>query len=122
MSATSAVPFLYSKFRAARPAFWALNDDLLKTVMARRKMIPRMRGFYRPVRIVFGDGDPWMNKGVARKFHELFPNSELSLLPGARHYVQVDQPEEVAYLILADSRPSAEAEGSSDAPGPGASP
>jgi hypothetical protein len=37
---------------------------------------------------------------VARKFHDLFPASELFLLPGARHYVQVDEPEEVARLIL----------------------
>jgi haloalkane dehalogenase len=33
-------------------------------------------------------------------FHELFPTSELFLLDGARHYVQVDEPEEVARLIL----------------------
>mgnify|MGYP003526604922 FL=1 len=96
------VPLLYSQWLATRPAFWALNDDLLKTVMSRRKMIPRMRDFHRPVRIVFGDGDPWMNTGVARKFHELFPTSELFLLAGARHYLQVDQPEEVARLILSD--------------------
>ena len=102
------VSLLYSQFRAARQAFWALNDDLLEAVMARRRMIPRMRGFHRPVRVVFGDGDRWMNKGVATKFHELFPNSELFLLPGAQHYVQIDEPEEVARLIL--SLPSAETE------------
>jgi pimeloyl-ACP methyl ester carboxylesterase len=38
---------------------------------------------------------------VARRFHELFPDSELFLLPTARHYVQVDEPAEVARLILA---------------------
>jgi pimeloyl-ACP methyl ester carboxylesterase len=101
------VPLLYSQFRATRPAFWALNDDLLRTVLSRRKMIPKMRAFSRPVRIVFGDADRWMNKGVARKFNDLFPTSELFLLPGARHYVQVDRPEEVARLILSTPRPSA---------------
>jgi haloalkane dehalogenase len=30
------VPRLYAQFRAARPAFWALNDDLLGAVMSRR--------------------------------------------------------------------------------------
>jgi haloalkane dehalogenase len=94
------VPRLYSDFRAERPAFWALNDDLLTTAISRRKMIPRMRSFARPVRIIFGDADPYLNKRVARKFHELFPTSELFLLPGARHYVQIDEPEEVARLIL----------------------
>ncbi len=31
---------------------------------------------------------------------ELFLTSDLFLLPGARHYVQMDEPEEVARLIL----------------------
>ena len=94
------VPLLYSRFREARPAFWALNEDLLRTVRSRRKMIPQMRAFGRPVRIIFGDADPYLNRGVAKRFHKLFPISELFLLPVARHYVQVDEPEEVARLIL----------------------
>jgi len=94
------VPLLYSQFRPARPAFWSLNNDLLGTVISRRRMIPAMRGFSRPVRIIFGAADPYLNIGVAKRFHQLFPNSELFLLPDARHYVQVDQPEKVASLVL----------------------
>jgi haloalkane dehalogenase len=52
------------------------------------------------VRIVFGEADPYLNAGVARHFHDLFPNSELFLLPTARHFPQLDEPEEVARLIL----------------------
>jgi pimeloyl-ACP methyl ester carboxylesterase len=52
------------------------------------------------VRIIFGDSDPYLNKGVAQKFHELFPGSDLFLLPGARHFVQMDEPQEVARLII----------------------
>ena len=40
------------------------------------------------------------NVHVAKRFHAMFPRSELFLLPTARHYVQVDEPEEVARLIL----------------------
>jgi haloalkane dehalogenase len=94
------VPALYAAFRPARPAFWALNDDLLGTVLSRRRSTPKLRRFGRPVRIVFGAADPYLNSGVARRFHQLFPRSELFLLPHARHYVQVDEPEEVAGLIL----------------------
>jgi pimeloyl-ACP methyl ester carboxylesterase len=102
------VPRFYSDFRAERPAFFALNDDLLPTVISRRKMVPRMRAFARPVRIIFGAADPYLNKRVARKFHELFPTSELFLLPGARHYVQLDEPEEIARLILSTPTDSSE--------------
>ena len=94
------VAYLYSQFREERPAFWALNEDLFPTVLSRGRMIPKMRAFGRPVRIIFGAADPYLNAGVAKRFHELFPTSELFLLPGARHYVQIDEPEEVARLVL----------------------
>jgi pimeloyl-ACP methyl ester carboxylesterase len=63
-------------------------------------MIPRLKKFRRPVRIIFGDADAYLNQGVAKTFHELFPTSDLFLLPGARHFVQMDEPKEVARLIL----------------------
>jgi haloalkane dehalogenase len=96
------VPRLYQGFRSARPAFWSLNDDLLGTVISRTSRIPEMRRFNRPVRIIFGAGDPYLNKGVARRFHKLFPTSQLFLVSGARHYVQVDKPQQVANLMLAE--------------------
>jgi pimeloyl-ACP methyl ester carboxylesterase len=97
------VPLLYQQFDAkpsARPAFFRLNVDLLPTVRSRNQMIPRMKEFSRPVRIIFGDADTSLNSGVARTFHEFFPGSELFLIPGARHFVQLDEPEQVAGLIL----------------------
>ena len=56
--------------------------------------------FRRPARIIFGDADPYLNRGVAQKFHELFPGSELFLIPTAWHFVQMDEPGQVAKLIL----------------------
>jgi pimeloyl-ACP methyl ester carboxylesterase len=103
------VPLLYHQFTAvpsARPAFFSLNEDLLPTLRARSKMTPKLQEFRRPVRIIFGDADPYLNTGVAQKFHEMFPTSDLFLLPSARHFVQMDEPQEVARLIL--STPGAE--------------
>lgn len=94
---------LYADFRAARPAFWRLNADLLGTVLTRRVRSRRLSAFTRPVRIIFGDADPYLNRRVARRLHSLFSNSDLYLLPDARHYVQVDEPERVAQLILTAS-------------------
>ena len=98
------VPLLYQQFDttpSARHAFFRLNEDLLPTVRSRTEMIPKLRKFKRPVRIIFGDADPSLNQGVARTFHEYFPRSELFLIPGAGHFVQMDDPEQVAQLILA---------------------
>ena len=97
------VPLLYQQFDAtpsARPAFFRLNEDLLSTVRSRTKALPRLAEFRRPVRIIFGDADPYLNTGVARRFHELFPTSELFLVPGARHFVQMDEPAQVGRFIL----------------------
>ena len=106
------VPLLYQQFDATpgvRPAFFRLNEDLLPTIRSRTKMLPKLREFRRPVRIIFGDADPYLNKGVAQRFHELFPVSELFLVPGARHFVQMDEPAQVARLILAMPRSGIEA-------------
>ncbi len=97
------VPLLYQQFAATpstQPAFFRLNQDLPFTVRDRRKRIPQLNAFRRPVRIIFGASDPYLNAGVARRFHELFPTSDLFLVPGARHYVQIDEPEQVAQFLL----------------------
>jgi pimeloyl-ACP methyl ester carboxylesterase len=97
------LPLLYRQFEAipsTRPAFFGLNADLPTTVRSGSRKMQRLREFRRPVRIIFGDADPYLNRGVAESFHDLFPTSDMFLLAGARHYVQMDEPEEVGRLIL----------------------
>jgi pimeloyl-ACP methyl ester carboxylesterase len=91
---------LYQEFTPARPAFWRLNDDLLGAVLTRRRRVGELRRFDPPVRVIFGARDRYLNARVARDFATLFPHSELHLLPDAGHYVQVDDPQRVADLIL----------------------
>jgi pimeloyl-ACP methyl ester carboxylesterase len=101
------LPVLYRQFTvtpSAQPAFFRLNEDLLSTVRDRTKKIPQMQAFGRPVRIIFGAKDRYLNRGVAQRFHELFPTSDLFLLPDANHFVQIDEPEQVAHLLLSTER------------------
>jgi pimeloyl-ACP methyl ester carboxylesterase len=51
------------------------------------------------VRILFGEADPYLNANVARDLARLFPNADLHLVPGARHFVQMDEPARVAEEI-----------------------
>src|SRR5215204_2308613 len=97
------VPLFYEQFAATpstKPAFFSLNADLLATMRSRSGAEPEMRAFGRSVRIIFGEADPYLNAGVARYFHGLFPNSELFLLPTASHVPELYAPEEGARLIL----------------------
>lgn len=97
------VTLLYEQSAAspgAKPAFFGQNADLRGTVRSRGGTETEMRPFARPVRIVFGGADPYLNAGMARHFHGLFPTSGMFLLPRARHFPQLDEPEEVARFIL----------------------
>ncbi len=99
------VPLLYQQLNgsaatSSRRAFYALNDDLVWTNIDRLRRVPELKQFDRPVRIVFGTGDQYLNEGVARAFHALFPHSELRLLPEGRHFVQIDEPVADAILTM----------------------
>jgi pimeloyl-ACP methyl ester carboxylesterase len=97
------LPKLYAQFArkpSSIPAFVALNRDLGAAIGANTVRAPELASFDGPVRIIFGDSDPYLNADLARCLHGPFPTSELFLLPSARHYVQMDEPEEVARLIL----------------------
>ncbi|MDQ4033658.1 MAG: hypothetical protein M3332_15995 [Actinomycetota bacterium] len=39
------LPQYYTRFRAARPAFWRLNADLPRTLLSRAKRTPQLRAF-----------------------------------------------------------------------------
>jgi len=95
------VPKLYEEYLSARPAFRRLNNDLLGTVVSRRRRVDDLRRFQPPVAVIFGALDPYLNRDVARRFAALFPHSSLHLVENAGHYVQIDMPERVADLMTA---------------------
>lgn len=82
-----------------RPAFYGLNRVLREEVEKRSDKTAQLKRFQPPVRIIFGNDDPYLNSGVAKDLHELFLNSELHLIENAGHFVQVDKPEQVAALL-----------------------
>jgi len=53
-----------------------------------------------PVLIIRGSADPYLSSEIANKLHSEIPNSRLEILPTAGHFVQEDEPEEIAELIL----------------------
>jgi pimeloyl-ACP methyl ester carboxylesterase len=99
------LPVLYEQFArspSAQPAFFSLNEDLRATVRRGAARADEMRRFERPVRVVFGREDPYLNAKIARQFAQLFPRAELALVDDARHFVQLDRPDKVAAEIMRD--------------------
>jgi len=96
------IPLLYSQFEGeknAQKAFFSLNNDLLPTVIRMTRKVLKHKTFDLPVRIIFGEKDRYLHSGVARRLSAMFPESELYLLPYASHFVQIDEPMEVARLM-----------------------
>ncbi len=82
------------------PPFIGLTSDLPATLQATTRRMPDLKMFARPVRIIFGAEDPYLNPGVARSLHEALPTSDLWLLPKKGHWPQLDSAPEVAQILL----------------------
>jgi pimeloyl-ACP methyl ester carboxylesterase len=52
-----------------------------------------------PTLVVWGEADPWLPAAVGAELAARIPGARLTLLPGAGHLVQEDQPDEVTRLI-----------------------
>jgi haloalkane dehalogenase len=93
------VPIIANAAPLIRPAFFSSTSVLWDELDQRAKQVPRLTQFKKPVHIVFGSDDPFLNVGVAREFSLLFSNNSLHLIAGAGHYVQLDDAAEVAAII-----------------------
>ena len=54
-----------------------------------------------PVKIVWGEDDPWIPLARAEALHARMPNAEFVTLPGVGHMPQLEAPEEVTRALLA---------------------
>ena len=59
-----------------------------------------LRSFTRPVLIAWSAGDRLFPEADGRRLAEIIPNAELVLIAGARTFSMVDQPDQLATLVL----------------------
>jgi haloalkane dehalogenase len=93
------VPVFAQSAAYIRPAFFSSVGFLWAELDARVAEVPKLKLFEKPVQIIFGSDDPFLNSGVANDFGRVFKNSQVSLIKGANHYVQLDNAAAVADLI-----------------------
>jgi haloalkane dehalogenase len=100
------VPLLYRQF-TAKPStlgpFLALNRDLTPAVVANTQRVPELATFPAPVRFAFGERDRYLDPALARSLAALFWHSDVTLIPRAGHFPQLDAPQETAHVILTAS-------------------
>ena len=98
-------PILYAQFAASPstiPGFLALNSDLVNVFRSNiaSALAGRLNALDHIVRLVWGDQDRYFDVNEAQALHAIIPNSELILVKGAYHYLQMDEPAAVAGLLL----------------------
>jgi len=64
----------------------------------------RFGQFTGPVRIVWGEGDPFFTTGLGRELSTAFPHATLTTVPGGRTFLPLDHPAEVAAEIASAMR------------------
>jgi haloalkane dehalogenase len=101
---TVTAPLIANNFTqqpSAGPAFMHLAADFFDELARNTARLPTLRTINVPVKVIWGEFDPYITSGVAKDRASHFRNGSLSLLP-AGHWVQSDLPEEVAAIMLAE--------------------
>ena len=65
-----------------------------------REFEPLLRTIAVPVRIIWGEKDTWIDPGIAVRLRDLIPTAELTLVPGAGHFLTEDAPDEVTAALV----------------------
>ena len=67
----------------------------------------RFGEFTGPVRILWGDDDPFFRTALGRQLSEAFPRATFTAVPGGRTFLPLDHPDELAREVMAASREAA---------------
>jgi haloalkane dehalogenase len=81
------------------PAFMQMAAQFLEELRRNTLRLHLVAALDAPVKVIWGEYDPYLNVAMAKERAGRFKNSSLHLLP-AGHWLQSDMPEEVARLML----------------------
>ena len=81
------------------PAFVQLAADFFDELARNTARLPELKPINVPVKVIWGEFDPYITSEVAKDRASHFNRASLHLLPGG-HWVQSDLPEEVAEQML----------------------
>ncbi|KAA0069983.1 alpha/beta hydrolase [Tardiphaga sp. P9-11] len=100
---TTVAPVINENFSGVRnssDAFAQMTALLLPEVAANTARLGSLSTINVPVKVIWGDHDPYLTSGVARELAGYISHASLNFLP-AGHWLQLDMPEETARLMLA---------------------
>ena len=94
-------PVIDDNFRrdGAGPAFVQMTSHFFEELSRNSARIAKLEALDMPVRIIWGENDPYLDAGMARDWHSHLKQASLSFLP-AGHWLQLDEPALVAKEML----------------------
>jgi haloalkane dehalogenase len=93
-------PVIDRNFRGgAFSAFAQMTGHLFEDITRNTTRIPEMEALDIPIKLIWGENDPYLNVGVAEDLRSHLSDACLHRIPAA-HWVQVDEPELVASAML----------------------
>jgi haloalkane dehalogenase len=96
-------PLIDDNFRrkpGAGQAFGQLTAQLLAEVARNDQHLADLEQLNTPFRLIWGAEDPYLNTGVAEDLASHLRAVTTTILSGAGHWPQIDQPEQVARALL----------------------
>jgi pimeloyl-ACP methyl ester carboxylesterase len=96
-------PLIDENFRrqpGAAEAFGQMTAQLLREVARNDQRLTDLKQLDIPFQLVWGAEDPYLNTGVADDLAGHLRTVTTTILPGAGHWPQIDQPDEVARALL----------------------
>lgn len=85
---------------SAMPAFLAMTGNSYANLAANDRRLPELAKFNKPVKLIWGGLDKYLNTAVAKDIASHCPHAMLTTLD-AEHWPQFDLPDEVAKHMLA---------------------
>jgi pimeloyl-ACP methyl ester carboxylesterase len=84
---------------SAGPAFVQLAADFIEEHARNAKRLPELRTLDIPVKLIWGQYDPYITVAVAERRRSQLKNAFLTVIP-AGHWLQADEPAQVATAML----------------------
>jgi len=104
-------PLIDENFRrkpGAGQAFGQMTAQLLPETARNDERLADLEQLDVPFQLIWGAEDPYLNTGVAEDLARHLRAVTTTILPGAGHWPQIDQPNEVALALLSDDGSSAQ--------------
>jgi pimeloyl-ACP methyl ester carboxylesterase len=86
---------------SAGPAFAALAAKVIAQIQLNNEHLSQLESLTLPSTVIWGEGDAYLNTGVAKDFAARIKGASLHILD-AGHWPQLDVPEAVAHYLLTD--------------------